>query len=224
MSKKNTHPSAEESVENALNATEQFLEKNQKKLVYSVVAIFVIAAIGFSYNQFYRKPLKEDAMAQSFIAEREFANDNFEVALNGDGNNLGFNQIIKEYGSAAPASVHFYVGICNLHLGNFEEAISALKKYKGEDPIMNARAIANIGDAYAGMQKNKEALSNYLKAAQTADNIFAAGYMLKAAIMHEELSNPKEAIKLYQEIKVKYPQSAEAMDADKYIARLETEQ
>ena len=223
MSKKIKHQDPEESVENALNATEQFLEKNKNILIYSVVAIVAIAAIGFSYTQFYRKPLKEEAMAQTFAAERFFRNDNFEAALNGDGNSIGFSQIIKEYGSAAPASVYMYSGVCNLHLGNFEEAVSALKKYKSKDPIMQARAIANIGDAYAGLLKNKEAINQYIKAASHSDNIFAAGYLMKAAIMHEEEGDKQSARKLYEEIKLKYPQSPEGMDADKYIARIDSE-
>ncbi len=48
---------------------------------------------------------------------------------------------------------------------------------------MQARAICNIGDAYASLMNNKEALSYYLKAAAHADNIFAAGYMLEASRM-----------------------------------------
>jgi len=220
MSKKINQHDPEESVENALNATEHFLEKNKNILIYSVVAVLAIAAIGFSYSQFYRKPLKEEAMAQTFVAEQNFRNDNFEVALNGDGNTLGFNQVIEEYGSAAPAAVYMYAGICNLHLGNYQEAISMLRKYKSDDPITQARAIANIGDAYANLLDNKEALNYYLKAAAHHDNLFAASYMLKAALMHEELGNTQDAIKLYQEIKVKYPQSQEGTDADKYIARI----
>ncbi len=220
MSKKIKQQDPEESVENVLNVTEHFLEKYKNALVYSVIAILVIAIIGFAYQHLYRKPLKEEALGQTFVAEQYFRADSFEVALNGDGNSLGFNQVIDEYGSAAPASVYMYAGVCELQLGNFEEAISYLKKFKSKDPIMQARAIANIGDAYAGLAKNKEALNNYLKAAAYSDNIFAASYMLKAGIMQEELGDTKAAIKTYEEIKVKYPQSQEGNEADKYIARI----
>ncbi len=220
MSKKIKHQDPEESVENALNVTEQFIEKNKNLLIYSVVAILAVAAIGFAYQHLYRKPLKEEAMAQSFVAEQHFRADSFALALNGDGNSLGFKQVLKEYGSAAPKSVYMYAGVCELQLGNFKDAISYLKKYKTKDPIMQARAIANIGDAYAGMMDNKEALNYYLKASSIDNNIFSAAYMLKAAIMQEELGNKDAAIKLYEEIKVKYPQSMEGFEADKYIARI----
>ena len=220
MSKKIKHQDPEESVENALNVTEQFIENHKNKLVYSVIAILLITTIGFAYHHYYRKPLKEETLKQTFIAEQYFSADSFAVALNGDGNSLGFKQVIDEYGSAALKSVFMYAGVCELHLGNFNEAISYLKKYKSKDPVMQARAIANIGDAYAGLMNNTEALNYYLKAASYSDNVLAAAYMLKAGIMQEELGNNSAAIKLYEEIKVKYPQSQEGIEADKFIARI----
>lgn len=220
MSKKQNNQNPEESVENALNITEKFLEKNKKLLIYSFAAVLAIASIGFAYQYLYRNPLKEEAKAQTFVAEQNFRADSFDEALNGDGNSLGFADIINEYGSAAPKSVYMYAGICELHLGNFDSAISYLRKYKTKDPIMQARAYANIGDAYAGLQNNKEALSFYKRAASHSDNIFAASYMLKAGIMQEELGDIAGAIKTYEQLKIKYPQSAEGMEADKYIARL----
>lgn len=220
MSKKIKHQDPEESVENALNKTEQIIEKHKNTLLYSVIVVLVISAIGFAYQQLYRKPLKEEALAQTFVAEQFFRADSFALALNGDGNALGFNQIIDEYGSTAAKSVYLYAGISELQLGNYDQAIKHLKRYKSDDPIMQARALCNIGDAYASLMNNKEAFNYYQKAAAHADNVFAAGYLQKAAIMQEELGNKAEAIKIYEEIKVKYPQSMEGYEADKYIARI----
>jgi tetratricopeptide (TPR) repeat protein len=220
MSKKIKHQDPEEQVENVLNQTEQFIEKNKNTLIYTVVAVLAVAAIGFAYQHLYRKPLKEEALAQTFVAEQYFRTDSFNLALNGDGNALGFKQIIDEYGSAAAGSVYMYAGICELQLGNFEEAIKFLKKYKSEDPILQARAISNIGDAYAGLMNYKEALNYYLKASSTSDNVFAATYLLKAGMIYEELGDKESAVKTYEDIKVKYPQSIEGFEADKYIARI----
>ncbi len=220
MSKKIKHQDPEESVENVLNVAEQFIQKHKNILIYSVAAVLAVAAIGFAYQQLYRKPLKEEALAQMFAAEQYFRADNIEAALNGDGNSLGFRQVIEEYGSAAPSAVYMYAGVCELILGNNQSAIDYLKKYRSKDDIMKARALCNIGDAYAGLMDNKRALDYYLKAASTADNIFAAGYLMKAAIMQEEMGNNQAAIELYEEIKIKYPQSMEGFDADKHIARI----
>jgi len=38
--------------------------------------------------------------------------------------------------------------------------------------------------------------------------------------MYEELGDKESAIKAYEEIKVKYPQSVEGYEIDKYISRI----
>lgn len=220
MSKKNQHQDPEQTVEQALNTTEHFIERHKKTLLYSAIAILVIAGAAFAYQHLYRKPLINEALAQTFMAEQHFRSDSFALALNGDGNSLGFAQIIEEYGNKAGEVVYMYAGISELQLGNYEKAISYLKSYKGKDAILKARSISNIGDAYAGLENYKEALANYLKAADYADNAFAAGYLLKAGIMYEELGDTAKAIETYTKIKDKYPQSVEGYDIDKYISRL----
>ncbi|OJV17828.1 MAG: hypothetical protein BGO30_07740 [Bacteroidetes bacterium 41-46] len=220
MSKKNQHQDPEQTVEQALNTTEQLIEKYKKPLLYGAIAIIAIAAIGFAYQHLYRKPLINEALAQTFMAEQHFRSDSFALALNGDGNSLGFAQIIDEYGNKAGEAIYLYAGVSELHLGNYESAIAYLKKYNGKDPVLKARSISNIGDAYAGLENYKEAVSNYLKAADFADNAFAAGYLLKAGIIYEELGDTAKALEAYNKIKDKYPQSVEGFDIDKYISRL----
>ncbi|PKP42162.1 MAG: hypothetical protein CVT93_05730 [Bacteroidetes bacterium HGW-Bacteroidetes-10] len=220
MSKKNQHQDPEQSVEQALNTTEHFIEKYKKPLIYTAVAILAITAIGFAYQHLYRKPLINEALAQTFVAEQHFRADSFAVALNGDGNSLGFKQIIDEYGKNAGEAVYLYAGISELQLGNYESAISYLKKYDGDDVVLQARAICNIGDAYAGLQNYKEAVSQYMKAANLEENPLAAGYLLKAGIAYEELGETAKALAAYEEIKTKYPQTVEGFEIDKYISRL----
>ena len=50
--------------------------------------------------------------------------------------------------------------------------------------------------------------------------MFAAEYLLKAAVACEELGNNDKALKLYETIKDKYPQSVEGYEIDKYINRI----
>ena len=220
--KKHTNES-EINVGEALNKTERFLQENGKILTYVVAAVVAVIALGFGYQYLYRAPLKKEALNQMFIAEQHFRADDFDLALNGDGNTLGFSQIIDDYGNAAPKSVYFYAGICQLQLGNYNEAINTLKRYKSGDPILYARSLCNIGDAYASLSQNTEALNYYKRAAAQSDNVFAAQYMMKAAFIEEENGNKDAAIKLYEEIKLKYPQSMEGFEADKYISRLQTQ-
>ena len=154
-------------------------------------------------------------------AEQNFRAADYEVALNGDGNVLGFAQIIDEYGKKAGKAVYFYAGVCELQRGNFESAIKYLESYNGKDAILAARATACIGDAYVGLENYEKALACFEKAASTVDNMFAAGYLLKAGAVAEKLGQNAKALGFYETIKDQYPQSVEAYDIDKYIGRIE---
>jgi len=212
---------AEPTIKEAVGKTEIFFQKHKNHVYYGLAAVIVLVCIWLAYQRFYNEPMKQEALGQLFLAEQAFRADNFEVALNGDGNILGFTQIKKEYGSKAGIIVHFYMGVSYLHLGEYQNAIDALHKYSSKDFVMQARAYCNIGDAYVGLDNFAKAQEYYLKAARHNDNIMITSYLKKAAIMAEELNQIDKAIALYQEIKDKYPQTIEGYEADKYIARLQ---
>ena len=210
-----------ETVGEAVSKTEVFFKKNGKLIGYTGAGLVVVAAIIVLFIQFYSKPMKDEAVGQTFTAEQYFRAEDYDKALNGDGNSLGFIQIIDEYGAKAGKAVYLYAGICELQLGNAPEAISYLTKYNGKDPVLKARALAGIGDAYSIAGEYENALKYYLQASQVEDNIFAATYLLKAGIICEELGRNDEALTHYRVIKDKYPQIYEGYEIDKYITRIE---
>ena len=210
----------QENIEATVSKTEQFYNEN-KKLIWGCVAAIVVIGLGIlAYHRFIYEPKCAEAAEQMFPAEASFQASEWDLALNGDGNVLGFAEIADTYGNKAGKAVWFYAGVCELQLGNFESAISYLKKYKGKDSIMAARALACIGDAYAGLEDYKAAVSYFGKAASSADNVFAAAYLLKEGVALEELGEKEKALACYKTIKDKYPQSIEGYDIDKYINRV----
>ena len=211
----------QQNVAEAVSKTELFFQKNGKLIYGCVAAVLVLALAILAYNRFYLQPKKAEAQAEMFKAEQRFAQGDFQLALSGDDNNLGFADIIAKYGAKGGESVYMYAGACALNLGQFDDAISYFKKYEGEDKILLARAQAGIGDAYVGLEDYKTALTWYEKAAATTDNMFAAGYLLKAGQVAEELGDTAKAIAFYKKVKDQYPQAPEAMDIDKYITRIE---
>ena len=219
MAKEIKNENAEAVVE-AVSKTEQFFEKNGKIVSIICVAVVVVCAAVFCWYKFVNQPKVEEALGQMAYAEENFRAGNYELALNGDGNTLGFVQILDEYGTKAGKAVNFYAGVCELQLGNWESAISYLEAYKGKDAILAARAKACIGDAYVGLENYKKALGYYEQAAATIDNIFAAGYLLKAGVVAEKLGENAKALGFYETIKDQYPQSVEGYDIDKYIGRI----
>ena len=182
-----------EAVVEAVSKTEQFFEKNGKLLSIISVAVIVACAAVFCWHKFINQPKIAEAQGQMALAEENFRTADYELALNGDGNVLGFVQILDEYGKKAGKSVNFYAGVCELQLGNYESAIKYLPAYNGKDEILAARAKACIGDAYVGLEDYKKALACFEEAAAVVDNMFAAGYLLKAGVVAEKLGEISES-------------------------------
>ena len=210
-----------EAFEAKLSKTEQFFKENQKLIWGIVGAIVIIGACALAYSKFIYQPKCAEAQEQAFPAEISFQSSEYELALNGDGNVPGFAQIIDQYGAKAGKAVYLYAGICELQLGNFENALSYLKKYNGKDEILAGRAESCKGDAYVGLGDYDTAVSCFKNAVKVnGDNVLAATYYQKAGLAYEALGKKAEALDCYKTIEDRYPQSVEAYDIAKFIARV----
>lgn len=210
-----------EGVESALTKTEQFIEDNQKTLTYVVGVIVLVVAAYLGFQKFYIAPLEVEAQSSMFVAEQYFQKDSFNLAINGDGNNWGFLDIISDFGMTKSANLaKYYTGISYLHLGEYEEAINYLKKFKSSDIMVSTVAIGAIGDAYTELGDFGKAISQYERAAANNSNDFTTPvYLNKAALLYEQEENYKKAITIYEDLKNNYSKSQEGRNADKYIAR-----
>ena len=137
----------QQNVAEAVSKADVFFKENGKLIYGCVAAVLVIALCVLAYNRFILQPQKQQATEQMAQAERWFQAGEYELALEGDDNYPGFEEIIDKYGAKAGQAVYMYGGVAKLQTGEFEEAIALLKKYKGEDPILAGRAQACIGDA-----------------------------------------------------------------------------
>ena len=222
MAKKTTEEEVrQQNVAEAVSKTDQFFKENSKLIYGCVTAVLLIAIAALAYSRFYLQPKRAEAEKEMIHAEQWFQSGEYQLALDGDGNDLGFKDIIDQYGKKGGASAYLYAGIASLQTGAFEDAISYLKKYDGKDKILLSRAQACIGDAYVGLGETETALDWFEKAAKTADNPFAAAYLLKAGIAAESLGQTDKALACYKRVKDQYPQAPEAMDIDKYISKIE---
>ncbi len=222
MVNKNNVQEPQVDIATAVSKSEKFINENKKTIIWSAVAVIIVAALIVLYKYAYSEPRAQEATDQVYAAEMLFGEGEFEKALNGDENTIGLAEVIDEYGSKAPQAVYFEAGVCALQLGKWDDAINYLNKYKGTDPIIKARAIACKGDAYSAKEDYSKAVDLYMQAAKCADNILAASYLLKAGIVYEQMGKNEKALEVYNTIKVKYPQSLEGYEIEKYIERIAT--
>ncbi|HEX2395903.1 MAG TPA: tetratricopeptide repeat protein [Bacteroidales bacterium] len=225
MSKKKIeeNPTGFQTVENALSKTEQYIEENQKSLTIILLAIVIVIGGYLGYKKFYLEPANKDALEAMYVAENYFEQDSFQLALDGDGANYGFLDVIDEYSITKTANLaHYYAGVCYMRTGDFESAIDHLEKFDGEDIMVGSLAIGAIGDCNLELGNKKEAAELYLKAAIRKKNSFTSPIFLKkAGLVYEDLKEYDKAMKAYSTIKKDYPETEEGKVIDKYIAALE---
>lgn len=221
MSKKKETSKGIENVEQTLTKTEQFLEQNYKPLLYVLAGAVVLVGIVWLLRMYTAKK-NDEALSQMFMAEQYFGEDSLRLALYGDGNNLGFIDLANEYKATKSGKLaNFYAGACLIHLGQFEEAIDYLNKYKVDDEVVAPQAKGLIGDAKVELGDTDAGIRHYLEAADMADNSFLSPiFLMKAGMLYETDSNWKEALRLYERIQDEYPESNEGRSIDKYIARV----
>ncbi|MCK5821609.1 MAG: tetratricopeptide repeat protein [Bacteroidales bacterium] len=210
-----------EAVETALSRTEMFIEDNSKLFSYLIIGVIVIAGAFIGVKKLIIAPKQTEASAQMFMAEQYFEQDSFNLALNGDGNYLGFLDIIDEYKITKAAKLaNYYAGISFLQMGQFSEAIEYLSKFSSKDEMIMPIATGAIGDAHAELNDFDKAIEYYLKAANMRNNEFTSPlYLLKAGELLETQDKAQKALDAYNIIKDDYPDSNEARQIPKYIER-----
>jgi tetratricopeptide (TPR) repeat protein len=217
---KEGNPQSLKNVEETLTKTEQFLEQNYKGLLY-VLAVIVILVGLFWLGKMYMSRRNDEAQSQMYQAERYLEMDSINLALNGDGNYLGFLDIAQDYKFTNAGNLARYSsGICYLHAGQYEDAIDMLKTYKKKDKVIGSLAIGAEGDAYVELGDTEEGIAKYIEAANFGSNSFNTPlFLMKAGELYELENNYAEALKLYQRIQDEYPESTEGLAIEKYIAR-----
>jgi tetratricopeptide (TPR) repeat protein len=208
------------------NSIEKFLNNpDYKKKVYYAVIGIVLAIAGFlAYRQTVLVPRGQEAYERMFVAEYYFGIDSLDLALNGQpGGFDGFLTIIDEYsGTNAANLAHLYAGLIYLHKRDFQEAISYLENYKGNDAIVAPSVLGCIGDAYSEMNDLESAANYYAKAASKKTNSYVTPrFLRKEALVRLELGEDAKALTLFTRLRDEFYFTTEGREAERMVARLE---
>ena len=210
-------------VQEVYSKTETFIEDNKKVLSIVILGAIIVIGSYFGYKKLIIAPMEIEAQSDMFMAEKYFEQDSLQLAINGDGLNYGFLDIVDEYsGTKAANLAHYYLGICYRNIGDYEYAIEELKSFSSDDVMISTVAIGAIGDSYMELNDIDEAINYYEKAVSHGDNKLTSPiYLFKAGLAYEENQDFEGAKKKYKSIKADYPDSKEAQTNDKYISRVE---
>ena len=220
-SNKDANPQTISNVEQTLTKTEQFLEENYRKLLTVLVLAVVIVGVIW-LGKIYLSKRNDEALSQIYQAEKYLEADSLRLALNGDGNYLGFIDIADSYKLTKTGNLANYgAGICYLHLGEYESAIDYLNKYSKKDKVIGSLALGATGDAWVELGNIEKGITKYLEAADHAENSFNTPlFLMKAGELYELKGSYKEALEVYERIRSDYPESTEGSSIEKYISRV----
>ncbi len=199
-------------------------ERNPKLIMYALGGIAALVIGWLLYKNLIVGPQQKEAEVAMWQAEQQFGKDSFQLALDNPGGGYeGFAALADKYGSTKAGNVcNYYAALCNLHTGNFDNAIQYMEKFDAVGQVLPAIKYGVLGDCYSEKQDFSKALDFYEKAADAAEvDVIAIYYLKKLGMLNEHQGNKEAAIKAYERIRVDFPnpQVTDWRDIEKYIYR-----
>lgn len=215
-----------------LERAKGFWAKFSKPIIYVGSALILLVGGWLAYKNLVLAPKIEKSADVIFPAEQlfdkmtqtGFNKDSINLVLNGgSGVTTGILKVASTYsGTPAGNRANFIAGACYLHNKEFDKAVKYLKEFSTDATQVQTAAYSMLGDAYAELKKNDDALSYYKKAASvnSKDEFMSSESLFKAASFAEATGNTKEAIELYKKIKEDFPKNIHNSEIEKCLARL----
>ncbi len=187
-----------------------------RNYILSIIGIIAIGVLYLFYQKSQNAKLETEAQEIIIPAQNYFRIDSLNLALYGDGENIGFVDIADEYGKTSTGNLaNYYAGICFLKLEQFEDAVDYLSDFSTSSHLVQANAYKALGNAYAELGETDKAKHNYILATETIDGKkYTPSFLRIAADYCRYIGDGEKAIELYKKIKTYYPKSLEAQNID----------
>ena len=115
----------------------------------------------------------------------------------------------------------YYEGVCQLKLGDFPKAITALQAFDGSNTMLSRQAAGMLGLAYLESGNNDKAIESFKKAtSDKEDGLLTPMYLYHMGMAYQAAGKANEAKDAFKRIRDEYPRSQQARDMDKELARL----
>lgn len=202
-----------------------FYEDN-RRLVYGLgvgLLALILAIPGYIYYQQQQQQQANEMLGQILpVYER----GDYDQALNGAGDRAGLLTIADEYGSTSAGNLAtFYAASALYEQGEYDRALEYYQQFDKGSDFIGASAYAAEASIYEGRGELQQAAEYYERAATQYQNALTAPrYLLEAGQAYEDAGQYAEAERVYQQIKEEYPDSSQAEEVDRYLARVQARQ
>jgi tetratricopeptide (TPR) repeat protein len=224
MKKEKTTEKKEQRSENNFVARVFNFFNEYNKIIYGVaIGLLVVVGVLLALNKFYLVPQTEKASSlMSAPIDMMIRADSLSLvtALEGDDENEGFLTIASSYGlTKAGNTANYFAGLCYLKLGDTEEALNYLLKFKHKEEIFWYAAQGIISDIYDDQEDMNNAIKYCKKAAESEDAYYGPVNLFKLGQLYERTEDWKKAAETYQLIEDKFYAEYQKMGVDKFLER-----
>lgn len=191
-------------------------------IIYGVaIGLLVVVGALLALNKFYIQPrtAKASAMMTAPI-EYMMQGDtlSWNLALEGDDEDEGFLTIASSFRFTRTANTaNYFAGLCYLKLGEQEEALRYLLKFKKRDDIYWYGAQALISDIYDDQGDIKKAIRFCRRATESKDPYLAPVNLFKLGQLYERDGDLRKAIAAYETIQNQFFTEYQRMGVDKFL-------
>lgn len=213
--------------ENFVTRFLSFFNKYQNIIYGVIIGILVVILAILAFNRFYIQKKNAEASAQIVQPVHWFIQGDtasLKLALEGDGENDGFLDIASGYKITKTSNTaNYYAGLTYLKLGQKEDALEYLKKFKKKEDVLWYACQATIGDIYDEQGDESKAISYYEKAAKGTDPYFTPIALFKLGQMYERKGDWKKALDAYQTIEKDFYAEYNKMSIAQYVERAKSQ-
>jgi len=136
------------SLDERANKTEEWVEKNQKPLLYVILGILVLVLLYMAYNRLIADPNEKEAANELTVAQESFTtalettntavkDSLYMVALEGKNGKYGLLEIASNYGGTKAGNLaNYYAGMSYLAVKDYGNAISHLENFSADDMML----------------------------------------------------------------------------------------
>lgn len=189
---------------------------NKKGIFIVLGIILVVAAFTMSYLFIYKNPHVTKAFDEYNSIATTATSDSIAIEQ--------YKAVADKYSGDVAGKLAALSAAERLYgLGNYEEALTYLKKFSTSDPVLEANALILTGDCYVNLDQYEDAISTYQQAIRKANGNpqIVPRVLLKEANIYDAQQNYAKALECYTAIQENYPEFTlgNGVTMDAYIAR-----
>ncbi len=188
-------------------------------LALAAVAVLLGGVMGYTYYLRHQEQQAQQLLGQVLPL---YEQGKYREALDGAQNMQGLLAIARSYGNTDAGNLaRFYAADALYRLGDYEQARALWAAFKTDDPMLAASALAGQAAVYENQGERARAAELYRRAAERyANPVSTPQYLLQAGRNYEAAGNYAEAQKMYETLRTRYAESAQAAEAEIALARV----